>query len=114
MNKALIEWFKISGNIKECEYLGRLLEPRVVQYDISNKIVDILQKYSIYYDYDEVSNAYVIYGYRQCSNTIEWTLDGEASFWGTQANYKIYDEENELFNECGEIEEAAFKYFMEE
>ena len=64
MNKALIEWFKISGNIKECEYLGRLLEPRVVQYDISNKIVDILQKYSIYYDYDEVSNAYVIYGYR--------------------------------------------------
>lgn len=29
-------------------------------------------------------------------------------------NYKIYDEENNLLNECGEIEEAAFKYFMEE
>lgn len=41
-------------------------------------------------------------------------LDGEASLGGTQANYKIYDEENELLNECGEIEEVAFKYFMEE
>ena len=41
-------------------------------------------------------------------------LDGESSLGGTQMNYKIYDEENNLLNECGEIEEAAFKYFMKE
>lgn len=29
-------------------------------------------------------------------------------------NYRIYDEEANLLNECGEIEEATFKYFMEE
>ena len=54
MNKALIEWFEISGNIKKCEHLGRLLEPKV----------DILQKYSIYYDYNKENNSYMIYGYR--------------------------------------------------
>ncbi|MBE5880487.1 MAG: hypothetical protein E7288_11025 [Lachnospiraceae bacterium] len=64
MDKALIEWFKISGNIEEYEYLGRLLEPKVVQHDISKKIVDILQKYSINFDYDKESNSYLIYGYR--------------------------------------------------
>ena len=41
-------------------------------------------------------------------------LDGEASLGGTQMNYKMYDEENNLLNECGEIEEATFKYFMKE
>ena len=64
MNKALIEWFKISANIKECEHQGRLLEPKVSQLDISNKIRGVLQKYSICYDYDEANNSYVIYGYR--------------------------------------------------
>ena len=64
MDKELIERFKISGNIEEYEYLGRLLEPKVVQHDISKKIVDILQKYSINFDYDKESNSYVIYGYR--------------------------------------------------
>ncbi len=41
-------------------------------------------------------------------------LDGEASLGGTQMIYKIYDEEQNLLNDCGEIEEAAFRYFMEE
>ena len=41
-------------------------------------------------------------------------LDGEASLGGTQMNYKIFDEEQNLLNECGEIEEAAFKLFMQE
>lgn len=41
-------------------------------------------------------------------------LDGEASLCGEQICYKIYDEDNNLFNECGEIEEAAYTFFMEE
>ena len=64
-NTALIEWFIISGNIKEYEHRGRLLEPKIVQHNISNKIVDILKKYSIYYEYDETNNLYVIYVKRQ-------------------------------------------------
>lgn len=64
MNKALIEWFIISGNITECEHQGRLLEPKIVQHDIKSKILNILQKYSIFYEYDEIRNLYVIYGYR--------------------------------------------------
>ena len=64
INTALIEWSIISGNIKEYEHRGRLLEPKIVQHNISNKIVDILKKYSIYYEYDETNNLYVIYGYR--------------------------------------------------
>lgn len=64
MNMALVEWFKISGNINECEYIGRLVEPKVIQHSINDKIVDILQKHSINYEYDEISDSYTIYGYR--------------------------------------------------
>lgn len=64
MNKALIEWFKISCNFKKCEYLGRLIEPKVTEYDVSDKIFDILQKYSINYEYDKEDNSYVVYGYK--------------------------------------------------
>ena len=41
-------------------------------------------------------------------------LDGETSLGGTQMSYKIFDEEQNLLNSCGEIGEAAFKYFMRE
>ena len=41
-------------------------------------------------------------------------LDGEASLGGMQMNCKMYDEEQNLLNECGETEEAAFEYFMED
>ena len=40
-------------------------------------------------------------------------LDGEASLGGSQVAYKIYDEENNLLNKCGEIEAAAYQYFFE-
>lgn len=46
--------------------------------------------------------------------TLMLALDGEASLNGKQIAYKLYDEENNLLNECGEIEAAAYKYFIEE
>ncbi len=46
--------------------------------------------------------------------SILMALDGEASLGETQMCYKIYDENDNLLNECGEIEAAAFEYFMEE
>lgn len=45
--------------------------------------------------------------------TLLLALDGEASLGGKQVSYKLFDEEKNLLNECGEIEEAAFRYFME-
>ena len=41
-------------------------------------------------------------------------LDGEASLGNTQMTYKIYDENGNLLNECGELEAAAYRYFVEE
>lgn len=46
--------------------------------------------------------------------TLLLALDGEASLGGKQVAYQIFDEDKKLLNECGEIEEAAFRYFMEE
>ena len=40
-------------------------------------------------------------------------LDGEAALGNVQNAYKLYDEDGNLLNECGEIEEAAYRYFME-
>lgn len=46
--------------------------------------------------------------------TLLLALDGEVSLGGKQVAYKLYDEDGNLLNECGEIEEAAFNHFMEE
>lgn len=45
--------------------------------------------------------------------TLLLALDGEASLGGEQIAYKLYDEDGNLLNECGEIEAAAYCYFME-
>ena len=39
-------------------------------------------------------------------------LDGGCSLGNKQVTYKLYDEEGNLLNECGEIEESAYSYFM--
>ena len=41
-------------------------------------------------------------------------LDGAASLGGKQISYQIYDKDGILLNECGEIEESAFNFFMKE
>ena len=45
--------------------------------------------------------------------TLLLALDGEASLGGKQVSYKLFDENMNILNECEEIEEAAYKYFME-
>jgi len=45
--------------------------------------------------------------------TLLMGIEGEASLGGVQNAYKLYDEEGNLLNEFGEIEAAAFEYFME-
>ncbi|MEE1125791.1 MAG: hypothetical protein U0L18_07620 [Acutalibacteraceae bacterium] len=41
-------------------------------------------------------------------------IDGETQLAGKQICYQLYDEDKNLLNECGEIEEAAYRYFMQE
>ena len=46
--------------------------------------------------------------------TLMLGLDGEASLGGKQITYKLYDDNNVLLNECGEIEESVYSFFNEE
>ena len=40
-------------------------------------------------------------------------IDGACSLGDKQIMYKLYDEEGNLLNECGEIEESAYSCFIE-
>ena len=40
-------------------------------------------------------------------------LDGEHSIGNIQQTYKIYDEDNNLISDCGELEASAYEYFHE-
>lgn len=40
-------------------------------------------------------------------------LDGSASIGGSQEIFKIYDEEENLISECGDLESYAYEYFHE-
>lgn len=41
-------------------------------------------------------------------------IDGACSLGDQQVMYKLYDEDENLLNECGEIEESAYSYFMQD
>lgn len=41
-------------------------------------------------------------------------IDGAGSLGNTQKTYKLLDENGELLNPCGELEENAYSYFIEE
>lgn len=41
-------------------------------------------------------------------------LDGECSLGDQQNSYKLYDEDGHCLNPCGELEESAYSYFMEQ
>jgi len=64
MNWAAIEWMKINPYVVETEYIGRLVEPRVTKTDLCTEVRDILGKYFIPYDYDDVNQVYIVYGWK--------------------------------------------------
>jgi len=45
--------------------------------------------------------------------TILLGLDGSASIGNLQETFNIYDEENNLISECGDLESNAYEYFNE-
>lgn len=40
-------------------------------------------------------------------------LDGSAAIGDKQQTYKIYDEDNNLISDCGDLEASAYRYFYE-
>ncbi|VTX82923.1 DUF6678 family protein [Fusobacterium periodonticum] len=64
LNMKSIEWFRISCEIKEIKHRGRLIEDKVIIYDKRAEIYEILEKFNIPYEYDEIENAFVVYGYK--------------------------------------------------
>ncbi len=44
-------------------------------------------------------------------NSLLLGLDGDASIGGVQETYKIYDEQDRLISDCGDIEAAAWEQF---
>ena len=64
LNMVSIEWFKISCEIKEIKNRGRLIEDKVNIYGKKAEIYEILEKFNIPYEYDEIENAFIIYGYK--------------------------------------------------
>ena len=64
MEFALIEWLKISCVIGKSEYQGQLIPPKISEVNVRAEIESILKRYSINYEYDEMDNSLVVYGYK--------------------------------------------------
>ena len=64
LNMTSVEWFKISCEIKEIKNRGRLIEDKFIIYDKKAEIYKILEKFYIPFEYDEIENAFIIYGYK--------------------------------------------------
>ncbi len=45
--------------------------------------------------------------------TVLLGLDGESSIGNIQQTYKIYDQDDNLISDCGELEASAYEYFHE-
>ena len=50
--------------IKEIKHRERLIKDKVIIYDKRAEIYEILEKFNIPYEYDEIENAFFIYGYK--------------------------------------------------
>ena len=59
-----IEWMKIKHVQTICEYIGRLVPDKIETYDHKSLFLEILQKHSIPYEYDESEQTFIVYGYR--------------------------------------------------
>lgn len=64
MNLSEIEWFKIDGVTRQYFRKGLLLNPDISEEKIKDKIEGILQKHSIYYEYEEDTGVFTAFGYK--------------------------------------------------
>ena len=59
-----IEWMKIKHVETVHERIGLLVPDKIQTFDHKSVILEILQKHSIPYEYNEMEQTFIIYGYR--------------------------------------------------
>lgn len=59
-----IEWLKIKPVACDCEYQGRLMEPKYTYYDYTSLLLEKMDAANLHYEYLQHEKAYIIYGYR--------------------------------------------------
>ena len=59
-----IEWFKIDTIYREYNHRGYLLDDEIISYDLTEKILELLDQNHIPYEETEEPNVYIIYGYK--------------------------------------------------
>ena len=59
-----IEWMKIKHVETVREHIGLLVPDKIQTIDHKSLILEILQKHSIPYEYNETEQTFIIYGYR--------------------------------------------------
>lgn len=59
-----IEWVKLKPKFYEHRHRGLLIEDEKIYHDMEQKFLELMDKYSIPYEYDEKNALYTIYGYR--------------------------------------------------
>ena len=60
-----IEWVKVKPKFYERKHRGMLIEDEKIYRDAEQEFLDLMNKYSIPYESDEVNEAYTIYGYKR-------------------------------------------------
>ena len=64
MNLAQIEWLKIKHTVNNYKHIGVLVPPEVEIHDKKDSVLEILEQYSIPYQYIEEEQAFIVYGYK--------------------------------------------------
>lgn len=67
LNKRMykyIEWLKIQPIVCDCEYRGRLVEPKYTYYDYTSLLLEKMNAANLHYESLQQEQEYIIYGYR--------------------------------------------------
>lgn len=59
-----IEWLKIQPAACDCEYQGRLIEPKYTYYDYASLFLEKMSEANLHYEYLKHEEVYIIYGYK--------------------------------------------------
>lgn len=59
-----IEWVKVRPKFYVSKHIGRLIDAEKELYDVEQEFLDLMNKYSIPYEYDSENEIYTIFGYK--------------------------------------------------
>ncbi len=59
-----IKWVKVKPKFHESIHKGMLIPNEEIPHEVTEEFVDLIKKYFIQYEYDEINKLYIIYGYK--------------------------------------------------